>query len=258
MDLTNRRTTRRTMRTAVIAVTAGALVAAGVQFAAAGPASLPPVVDTVILYTPKAQQDAGGEDALRGIAERAARYTNQAFVNSQANVRARVVAVLPAPDYNPDGKDESTAAYDYLANTPPSAERLRDTVRADVVALFASDVGGFSAGDHMMLLGHDRTNAEPDYFAHELGHLLGLAHDGERGKHPYSRGYVAPSMKWRDIMAYEDVCKDAGKTCPVIPYYSNPRLTYEGEPLGVPIGQPGEADATATLNETGPIVAAYR
>jgi hypothetical protein len=191
------------------------------------------------------------------------------------NARTRIAAVLPAPDYNPEGKQESTAAYDYAAGIPDSARRLRDTHRGDVNALFASDVGGFSTSSprpiteesgergNLMLLGHDRTDGEPDYLTHELGHLMGLTHDRAESGDPgdgydYGRGWIAPSMKWRDVMAYEDACEAAGKKCPVIPYFSNPRLTYQGEPLGIPVGQPGEADAARLLNETAPIVAAYR
>jgi hypothetical protein len=150
--------------------------------------------------------------------------------------------------------------------------RLRDEYRADVVGVFAADTGGFSIGvprpvpktspgdGAMMLLGYDRTRDDFSYFAHELGHLLGLMHDfEEEPPYTYARGYIPPSMNWRDIMAYESTCHEAGKEeCPLAPYFSNPRLTYQGEALGVPKGQPGEADAVSMLNESAPIVAAYR
>ncbi len=252
-----------------------ALMAIAASVALAAPAASAddlPVVDVLVLYTPTV----GGEEAARRVAEGGSAYTNQAFVNSEANVRTRIAAVLPAPDYNPEGKPESDAAYDYVFQPPASAVALRDQHRGDVTAVLASDVGGFSTSvprpvrkdspgmGSMMLLGHDRVTLEPDYYAHELGHLLGLAHDkyvggdGTGEGYAFARGYVLPSMKVRDIMAYVDLCRDAGKDCPVIPYYSNPRLQYQGEPLGVPKGSPDPADAVSMLDESAPIVSAYR
>jgi hypothetical protein len=275
MDIDFAHLVRPALVLAAAAVLAGGAAVAGAAeppVPSADPAGDPPVVDVLMLYTPTAKQETGGEAALRGIAERGATYTNQAFVNSQANVRTRVVAVLPAPDYNPEGKEDVVAAYDYLTDAPQSAGSLRGAHKADVVGLLASETGAFAVAPgpplptespgagRMMLLDQAMTNAEPDTFAHELGHLLGLLHDGEweGDEYEFARGYVAPSMKWRDIMAYESRCEAVGKKCPLIPYFSNPRLTYEGEQLGVPKGQPGEADAVSMLNESGPIVAAYR
>lgn len=235
-----------------------------------------PVVDVLVLYSPKASEGAGGATKLREIADKHARYTNKAFTNSKAKVRTRIVGVEPAPDYNPNGKNESNAAYDYMGfvPTPPSAAVLRDRFRADVVWVMAAEVGGFSnaqprpvppvseGSGKKMLVGYDRP---VEFFAHELGHLLGLAHDkyvGGDGQgaptYTYARGYVAPSLKWRTIMAYENKCIDAGTTCPEIPYYSNPDLTYQGERLGQPKGSPEQADEVSMLNEAAPIVAAYR
>lgn len=240
--------------------------------AATAPADEPPVVDVLMLYTPAAERDVGGVEQLRAIAERGSAYTNQAFVNSRAHARTRVVGVVAAPDYNPDQKPDDQAGYDYLFDTPGSVAVARDAHRADVVGLFAFDSGAFAnaAGPPLpttspgsgkkMLLDVRMTEREPDTYAHELGHLLGLAHDRAEVGHGYghARGYVAPSMRWRDIMAYEDVCVDAGRTCPVIPYYTNPDLTHDGERLGSPAGQPDESDEVRVLNETAAIVAAYR
>jgi hypothetical protein len=43
----------------------------------------------------------------------------------------------------------------------------------------------------------------------------------------YAHGHVN-GTKWRDIMSYKDSCGG----CPRIPYWSNPRIVYEGDATG--------------------------
>src|SRR4029453_11072077 len=92
-------------------------------------------------------------------------------------------------------------------------------------------------------------------YSHELGHNMGLRHDWyvENGTTPYSyaHGYVnagaSASTRWRTLMAYSSKCADLGISCPVIPYWSNPLLTYNGAPLGV-AGGTSTACTTGNLN----------
>ena len=113
-------------------------------------------------------------------------------------------------------------------------------------------------------------------FAHELGHNMGLSHaryetGGGRMSHP-AYGYVnqhgltagvAPSTRWRTIMAYADQCTAAYTSCRRVLRFSSPHQSHNGDPLGIAFGDGGSgvtgpADAVAVLNATGPIVADWR
>ena len=63
-------------------------------------------------------------------------------------------------------------------------------------------------------------------------------------------------------MSYSTQCGLADARCSRAPRFSNPRLRYADDPLGVAFGVgsgvTGAADAVAVLNATGPAAAAWR
>src|SRR5207248_1927037 len=77
-------------------------------------------------------------------------------------------------------------------------------------------------------------------FAHELGHNLGSQHDwymdASGGAFTYGHGFVNFGSRFRDVMAYEDMCTDSNVRCPRIVQYSNPRVTYDGQRTGITAG----------------------
>ena len=72
------------------------------------------------------------------------------------------------------------------------------------------------------------------------------------------------SARWVTIMAYGTQCGEVGGFgCYQVSYFSNPELTYKGDPMGVPADHPstgvdGPADAVGTLNNRREIVANFR
>ena len=91
--------------------------------------------------------------------------------------------------------------------------------------------------------------------------------------YPYSYGYVnqrpfysagAPkSAHWRTIMAYWWQCEDEGVHCSQLLRFSNPRQSWDGDPLGVPGDRPsprvdGPSDAVRTLDNTRHAIAGFR
>jgi hypothetical protein len=95
------------------------------------------------------------------------------------------------------------------------------------------------------------------HFAHELGHNLGSQHDRENATKPpafdHSYGYKIPDQ-WRSVMAYSTGCS----SCPRMPFFSNPYLTFEGAPTGVHGGDPDGADNALTFELTKGIAANWR
>jgi hypothetical protein len=67
--------------------------------------------------------------------------------------------------------------------------------------------------------------------AHEIARILGARHhrqfDPTNTPFRYAHGYVN-GTKWRNIMSYAESCEG----CLRIPYWSNPRVLFKGEPTG--------------------------
>ena len=70
-------------------------------------------------------------------------------------------------------------------------------------------------------------------FAHEFGHLLNARHDCYVDATPgTNHGWVNIANNWRTCMAYNDACADAGTSCTRLQYWSNPAISYFGNPMG--------------------------
>jgi hypothetical protein len=244
--------------------------------AAVGPSDDGTVIDIMVLYTdgmaaayPGAQIDTKIQELID--------VANNAFVNSNIDTQLRLVHSAEV-DY-PDGGEIGQALDDLTNNVGvfSGVEAQRTAYGADQVTLLRLYVDD-PCGIAWLLKGTNTTfNSTYSYavvhegsktddsgwycsqtsFGHELGHNLGCAHDianaSSEGKFSYSYGYQQPEGQFRTMMAYQTECPVPG-TCPRIDYFSNPNITYDGEPTGVAY----TIDNARTIQQTRIEMAAYR
>ena len=258
-------------------------------------------IDVMVVYTPSAKDFEGGRAAIEALIDLFVAETNQAYANSGVFHRIRLV-LREEVDYIEDG-DSSVDLGRLSNDSDGHMDRLhelRDLYAADLVHLVVGrkNVGGLAylildasydtgeaSGFSLIGFADGTSISSPTglVFAHELGHNMGLDHDryefihrGFEDNSPGSAanfGYVNQRMfepntpesaRWRTIMAYRSQCWFVGSLrCPRIPYFSNPELTNNGDPMGVPTDNPstgvdGPADAVGTLNDRREITANFR
>jgi len=195
-------------------------------------------IDLMLLYTKNAASHHIGDPAkllALGIEQ-----ANDTFRNSGlGNIKLRLVHSEEV-DYDETGGELFQHLYQMVDGKGPFAnvKKLRNEKRADIVGLVLHSPNGCGlstrvAGDaeDAFFVVHHACAAITYSIAHEVGHILGTRHDRvmDTISKPfvYGHGYIN-GTKWRDMMSYQEGCGG----CPRIPYWSNPRVKYEGEPTG--------------------------
>jgi hypothetical protein len=216
------------------------------------------VIDIMILYTPRAASHYIRDPA--DLLAMAVEQTNDSFRNSGlGNISLRLVHTQ-AIDYDESEGDHFEHLYRMVDGIGPFKDirRLRDEKKADIVGLVIDDASGCGLSTRVapdsedaFFVVHHSCASITISIAHEIGHILGARHDRaiDANDTPFSYGHGHVNGKWRDIMSYQQSCDG----CVRIPFWSNPRVMYNGEPTGT-----GAADNSRVILEQAERVSKFR
>lgn len=249
-------------------------------------------IDLLIGYTNGIVSRVGSESAAKTLMQSLVSIANEAYANSGVTMRLRLVQSMLV-NYTDNNKNTDTleklTGSNGSASIPvdPAFNALRaarEAHGADLVSLVRQfrdpeqdgcGVAWILGGGQSAITQADAafaysvvSDGSDDGFgcrwetlAHELGHNMGQAHNIEDslgdngatlyGAHPYSFGYRETSPNgFYTVMSYR--LQDSNQT--PIRYFANPAVTYNGRPTGVA----NQSDNARSLNQTMPIVAAFR
>ena len=256
------------------------------------------VIDVAVFYTPQARAARGGHDQIKARIDLLVAQTNTVYETSGADQRINLVAAEEVEGYTKVVQPSWSSLPGGVAPTVTDLERLRgssdgymdeihavrDRVWADIVVLFREQAGGQAN----ILGSFGVSDVSKGTFVHELGHMMGLAHDRyvacpdgtclNAGASRDAYGYTnqkafeqgAPrSARWYTVMAYSTQCFASFSGCTQLLRFSNPNQIHPdpgGDPMGVALtadnagvtGVDGPADAVRALNSTRTIVAERR
>ena len=155
---------------------------------------------------------------------------NQITKNSQVAITYELAGFMDA-NHDETGRDFVTLLND-LTYRMPEVKVVRDRVRADLVSMLVDNYeycGGGKPGPEKHLA-FSAINCIPS-LSHEIGHNFGMSHVWDGASNTYTHGYqykpASGSLRFRTQMAPE-----CSPVCPKQMFFSNPRLSYQGQALG--------------------------
>ena len=226
------------------------------------------IIDVMVVYTPKALLNSGGQAGIETKIANAVAQANQAYLNSQVDMQINVVHTEQI-SYVETG--DMTVSLNALTSTSDgkmdNVHTLRNQYGADQVVLLSADTNYCG---YAWIMGAPSSSFAPNAFAvvhdsstyaclsnytlaHELGHNLGNQHDRTnapfQGSYSYSYGYrLCETGGYGSIMSYS--CTGASR----VGYFSNPNVTLS---TGQVTGTSTENNALS-MNKTKDTVAAFR
>lgn len=267
-----------------VAIPPKTLVTSAAARASAAPAAVaPPVtVDVLFLYTPL-MLDRYGAAGLDALFDQQILIANQAFVDSEADVRLRRVGDQQVA-YPEDVGNSQLLQHMYFAvagsdgQTDPTLQGLDDTraaLGADIVSFWRTHelftrgscgiayLGRFNGvvdsftGVQVVDDGEDGGSICDSYvFTHEVGHNLGAGHQrgAGNGSEPYAQGF------WVDG-EYNTIMAGFGTGDPnrflSVPLFSNPNLDCGGLACGIAETESDSAHNVLAISDIAMDVSAY-
>jgi hypothetical protein len=223
------------------------------------------LTDVLVAYTTRAMNAAGGLDPILDEIALGIYETNYAYLRSDVDQRIRLAGTMrvtysESANLSVDLNRLRLTSDGYLDGVHPE----RDAVEADVVSLWVE--WGTTCGDAFEMNFNStsfapsafnvvkRSCASSNYtFANVLGSNMGLKPDwyasSSTSPYDYCHGYVNTTDQWRTIMATDDECQNQGVSCQRLGHFSNPSVTYGGDPMGS-FSSTEPADAAKCLNAT--------
>jgi hypothetical protein len=200
----------------------------------------------LVMYSPAAEAAAGSAAAIQAQAQAAVDSANLAFENSQMRMRFVVASIERLDGWVEGSASASTELGNFRSNA--TAQARRDALQADLVSLLVANLPGACGIGYVMrstnvnfaVNGYQLTDRDCAVgnlsWAHEHGHNVGFEHDPANGtspataSRPWSFGhYVESGTPYRTVMSYQ--CPQGN--CTRRPYFSNPRVTFNGAPTGI-------------------------